>query len=188
MKSVYLKFLLLIGCFFIAASGWAQVKKVSGTVTDESNNHLSGVSIIIQGKTEGTQTIADGTYSIDVAPGDVLNFSFVGYSSQKVKVENSAIINVILHVSTDKLGEVVVVGYGTQNRSNVTTSISKLDNNVLASTPRANIGSALQGTISGLQVVNATGQPGASPVIILRGGASINNPGGPLVVIDGVIR
>ncbi|MEO6814405.1 MAG: SusC/RagA family TonB-linked outer membrane protein [Ginsengibacter sp.] len=188
MKSAFLKCLLFTACFFIAASGWAQVKKVSGKVTDESNNPLSGVSIIIQGKTEGTQTIADGTYSIDVATGDVLNFSFVGYSSQKVKVENSAIINMTLNFSTDKLGEVVVVGYGTQSRRNVTTSISKLDNNVLSSTPRANIGSALQGTISGLQVVNATGQPGASPVIILRGGASINNPGGPLVVIDGVIR
>ncbi len=167
MKSAFLKCLLFTACFFIAASGWAQVKKVSGKVTDESNNPLSGVSIIIQGKTEGTQTIADGTYSIDVTPGDVLNFSFVGYSSQKVKVENSAIINMTLNFS--------------QSRRNVTTSISKLDNNVLSSTPRANIGSALQGTISGLQVVNATGQPGASPVIILRGGASINNPGGPLV-------
>lgn len=188
MKTAYLKSLLLIACFFIAVSGWAQVKKISGKVTDESNNPLSGVSIIIQGKTEGTQTIADGSFSIDAMQGDVLNFSFVGYTSQSVKVGNSATMDVLLKVSNAKMDEVVVVGYGTQSRRNVTTSIAKLDKEVLASAPRANIGSALQGTISGLQVVNATGQPGAAPVIILRGGASINNPGGPLVVIDGIIR
>ncbi len=188
MKSTGTKLLLFAAFFFLAATGWAQVKKISGTVTDESNNPLSGVSIIFQGKTEGTQTIANGTYIIDAAPGDVLNFSSVGYTSQSVKVGNSSTMDVSLKVANAKMDEVVVVGYGTQSRRNVTTSIAKLDKEVLASAPRANIGSALQGTISGLQVVNATGQPGAAPVIILRGGASINNPGGPLVVIDGIIR
>ncbi|MEO9022485.1 MAG: SusC/RagA family TonB-linked outer membrane protein, partial [Ginsengibacter sp.] len=188
MKSVYLKSMLLMACFFIAVSGWAQGKKISGKVTDESSNPLSGVSIIIHGKTEGTQTSTDGTFSIDAMQGDVLNFSFVGYAPQSIKVGNSSTMDVLLKVASAKMDEVVVIGYGTQSRRNVTTSIAKLDKEVLASAPRANIGSALQGTISGLQVVNATGQPGAAPVIILRGGASINNPGGPLVVIDGIIR
>ena len=188
MKAAYLKSLLFIGCFFLVASGWAQVKKISGTVTDESNNPLSGVSIILQGKTEGTQTIADGTYNFDAAPGDVLNFSSVGFITQSVKVGSSSTIDVSLKPANAKLDEVVVVGYGTQSRRNVTSAISKLDKDVLENAPRSNIASALQGTVSGLNVVNATGQPGASPIIVLRGGASINSPGGPLVVVDGVIR
>ena len=188
MKAAYLKFLLLIGCFFIAFSGWAQVKKITGIVTDESNNPIAGVSIVVQGKTEGTQTIADGTFSIEAAPGEVLKFSFVGHNPQSINVGNSATIEVSMKAASANLDEVVVVGYGTQSRRNVTSAVSKLDQEVLSSAPRSNVATALQGTVSGLQVVNATGQPGASPVIMLRGGASINNPGGPLVVVDGVIR
>ncbi len=188
MKSAYLKSLLLVACFFIAATGWAQVKKISGKVTDESNNPLSGVSIIVKGKTEGTQTDANGAYSIDAASGNVLNFSSVGFAAQSIKVGNSPTIDLSMKPANAKLDEVVVVGYGTQSRRNVTSSIAKLDNAVLANAPRANIGSALQGTVSGLQVVNSTGQPGASPLILLRGGASINSPGAPLVVVDGIIR
>ena len=189
MKFSYLKIGVLIFCFFFAANAEAQTRKITGTVTSSAdNNPLSGVSITIQGKSMGTQTIADGTYSIDALPGSVLSFSFVGFASQTVKVGNASVINVSLKADNAKLDEVVVVGYGTQNRRNVTSSIAKLDKEVLANAPRSNVASALQGTVSGLQVVNATGQPGAAPVIVLRGGASINNPGGPLVVVDGVIR
>src|SRR5690606_8359939 len=84
--------------------------------------------------------------------------------------------------------QVVVVGYGTQSRATITNSVAKLDEKVFQNTPRSNIGSALQGTLPGLQVTNHTGQPGAGPSVLLRGGASINNPDGPLVVVDGVIR
>lgn len=189
MKSSYLKLVLVVACFFIASSGWAQVRNVSGKViSDVDGNPLKGVTIGLKGKKSGTQTNDNGEFSIDAAPNDVLVVSYTGYGTQDVKVENTANFDLTLKYDVGKLGEVVVVGYGTQSRKNVTSSIAKLDKEVLASAPRANIGSALQGTVSGLQVVNATGQPGANPVIILRGGASINNPGAPLVVIDGVIR
>ncbi|MDQ2720555.1 MAG: SusC/RagA family TonB-linked outer membrane protein, partial [Bacteroidota bacterium] len=179
----------MIAFFFIAASGWAQVKRVSGTiVSDVDGKPLSGVTIELKGKKSGTQTNENGEFSIDASPNDVIVVSYTGYSNQDVKVGSASTFNLVLKYDVGKLNEVVVVGYGTQSRKNVTTSIAKLDKDVLATAPRANIGSALQGTISGLQVVNATGQPGANPVIILRGGASINNPGAPLVVIDGVIR
>ncbi|MEZ4903600.1 MAG: SusC/RagA family TonB-linked outer membrane protein [Spirosomataceae bacterium] len=97
-------------------------------------------------------------------------------------------INVVLKPESATLGEVVVVGYGTQSRKNITSSIGKLDTEVLANAPRANVGSALQGSLAGLQVINRSGTPGAAPTILLRGGASINSPGAPLVVVDGVIR
>jgi TonB-linked SusC/RagA family outer membrane protein len=166
----------------------AQVRKITGKVTSEDGAPLAGVSIMIKGKTAGTQTDGTGSFSIEAATGDVLSFSFTNYVLQEVTVGSVDDISVSLKPSTDKMTEVVVVGYGTQSRRNVTNAISKLDNQVLASAPRSNLGSAFQGTLPGLQVVNATGRPGATPYLLLRGGASINNPGSPLVVIDGVIR
>jgi TonB-linked SusC/RagA family outer membrane protein len=146
------------------------------------------VSISVKGKSTGTQTGADGSFTIEAAPNDVLLISFIGYVTQEITVGAVSVIDISLKAEESKLGEIVVVGYGTQSRRNVTSAISKLDAEVLASTPRANIGTALQGTVSGLQVVNGTGSPGATPLILLRGGASINNPGAPLVVVDGIIR
>lgn len=189
MKSTYLKCWLLIAFCCLASAGWSQVKKISGKViSDLDSNPLTGVTIELKGKKLGTQTNENGEFNIDASPDDILVVSYTGYGTQDVKVGSSSTFNLTLKYDVGKLGEVVVVGYGTQSRKNITSSIAKLDKEVLASAPRANIGSALQGTVSGLQVVNATGQPGANPVIILRGGASINNPGAPLVVIDGVIR
>ena len=176
-------FMLLVG------TSLAQSNKISGrVVASDDKLPLSGVSVSIKGKTAGTQTAANGTFSIDAAKGETIVISFIGYQSQEIKVGSSATLDIQLSSDAAKLGEVVVVGYGTQSRKNVTSSIAKLNQEVLASTPRSNIGGALQGTISGLQVVNSTGSPGASPLILLRGGASINNPGSPLVVVDGIIR
>lgn len=190
MKCSYLRVCLMALSFLFAAPSWAQTKKIAGKILSEADSKpLQGVSIVIKGKTSGTQTDAEGVFSLDASPTDVLIFSFTGYATQEVKVNNSSSIELSLKAAeTAKLDEVVVVGYGTQSRRNVTSAIAKLDNQVLATVPRSNIGSALQGTVSGLRVVNATGQPGATPSILLRGGASINTPGSPLVVIDGIIR
>jgi TonB-linked SusC/RagA family outer membrane protein len=189
MKSACLKVWLLIACFAIAAPGWTQVRKISGKIVgEEDGKPLAGVSVFIRSKNLGAQTNTNGEFIIDATTGDVLVFSYTGYASQEVKVGNSSAIALSLKQDAGKLNEVVVVGYGTQTRRNLTGAVAKLDKEVLATAPRANIGSALQGTVSGLQVVNATGQPGASPLILLRGGASINSPGAPLVVVDGIIR
>jgi TonB-dependent SusC/RagA subfamily outer membrane receptor len=189
MKTVYLKTMLIATFFLISTGSWAQARKISGTVISQGDGKpLSGVTIQIKGKTSGTQTGESGEFSIDALPTDVLMVSYTGFANQQIKVGNNTNLMLTLKGDVGTLGEVVVVGYGTQSRKNVTSSIAKLDKEVLASAPRANIGSALQGTVSGLQVVNATGQPGSNPVIILRGGASINSPGAPLVVIDGIIR
>ncbi|MEJ7826771.1 MAG: SusC/RagA family TonB-linked outer membrane protein [Segetibacter sp.] len=167
----------------------AQTKTISGTVTDEPDGTLmASVSITVKGKTTGTQTNANGAFTLNASPADVLVVSYLGYASKEFRVGNNTNFNITLSQTAQKMDEVVVVGYGTQSRRNVTSSIAKLDKEVLENVPRSNVGSALQGTVSGLQVVNATGQPGAAPSILLRGGASINNPGAPLVVVDGVIR
>ncbi len=188
MKFSYMKIGILIGFFLFSATSRAQTKTISGKVTSGEGTPLPGVSVIIHGNSSGTQTDAEGNYSITASAGNVLDFSFIGFSPQNIKVGNSVIINAKLNVSADKLGEVVVVGYGTQSRRNVTSSIGKVDNQVLTTAPRANVGTALQGSVAGVQVINSSGTPGASPYILLRGGASINNPGAPLVVVDGIIR
>ncbi|MFI5192671.1 MAG: SusC/RagA family TonB-linked outer membrane protein [Chitinophagales bacterium] len=187
---VAFKRMILAGLLsFLSGVIFAQAKKITGRITsNEDNKPLSGVSISIMGKGLGTQSAVDGTYSISASKGDLLLISYTGYVQLQIKVDENDVVDVSLKQSDEKMNEVVVVGYGTQVRRNITSAISKLDNTVLASAPRANLGSALQGTVPGLQVVNTSGAPGSSPVILLRGGASINNPGAPLVVVDGIIR
>ncbi|HET7116273.1 MAG TPA: TonB-dependent receptor [Hanamia sp.] len=188
MKFSYLKIGIFITCFLFSATVWAQKKTITGKITSSEGSPLPGVTVLIKGNNAGTQTNAEGIYTIDAATGDVLEFSFVGFASQSIKVGSSNTIDVSLKTATDKLDEVVVVGYGTQNRATITSSVAKLDQSVLKNAPIANVGSALQGTLPGLNVVNTTGQPGQGPTVLLRGGASINSPGGPLVVVDGIIR
>ena len=176
-------------CLLITLAGRAQGQRLTGRVTSaEDGEPLIGVSVSISAKNLSTQTDNNGTFSIEVVRGDNLVLTYVGYGTEELKVTNSGSLQLSMKSDAAKLGEVVVVGYGTQSRRNVTSAISKLDKEVLANVPRANVGSALQGTLAGLQVVNSTGAPGASPLIVLRGGASINSPGAPLVVVDGIIR
>ncbi len=189
MKYLPKKMLLFFAFLFVAGICIAQPKTIKGKVVRaDDSSPLAGVNISVKGKSAGTTTDANGEFSIEAAGDDVLQVSYVGFTTQDLKIGNNASLSIALESSAGKLGEVVVVGYGTQSRRNVTSAIAKLDDKVLANAPRSNVGSALQGTVPGLQVVNATGQPGAGPVLVLRGGASINNPGSPLVVIDGIIR
>ena len=190
MKKILHKLILIGMGILLHSQVFAQEHAVSGQVTSaEDNTTLPGVNVSVKGTTVGTVTDIDGNYSLTVPDGaGTLLFSFIGFSTQEVPIENRSVINVVLESGITAMDEVVVVGYGTQSREMLTSSIAKLDKDVLASAPRSNLGSSLQGTVSGLQVVNRTGQPGAAPSIILRGGASINSPGAPLVVVDGIIR
>lgn len=189
MRSAYLKLGLLISCFLIAASGWSQAKKISGTISSEEDGQpLPGVSVAIKGKTAGTQTNSTGEYSIDAAEGDVLVFTYTGFATQEAKVGNSPTVDLILKTSVAKLDEVVVVGYGTQRRSKVNSSIAKLEPKILETGLRSNPAQALAGTIAGLRVSTVSGRPGSLPDITLRGGTSYFGGGSPLVIIDGQYR
>jgi len=190
MKETYFKLIRLslpMLLLLATISAFAQ-QTISGKVTDASGQGIPSVTVMIKGTKNGTSTSPAGAYSIKANKGDVLVFSFTGYLTQEINIQEQSSINIKLLEDSKGLDEVVVVGYGTQNRRSVTNSIAKLDKEVLANTPRSNAASALQGTVPGLQVVTASGQPGAAPAILLRGGASINSPGAPLVIVDGVIR
>ncbi|QKJ33213.1 SusC/RagA family TonB-linked outer membrane protein [Mucilaginibacter mali] len=191
--------LLLLLCFlsaetFAARSATVSVippKVITGVVKDESGNTLPGVSVSVKGKTIGTTTDVNGKFSLSVPEGNrVVVVSMVGYNSQEVDITNKSYFTITLTDNTSKLNEVIVVGYGSQSREKLSTSVAKLDARVLTDVPYTNIGNALEGNIAGLQVQNLSGQPGAAPRIILRGGTSINNPLGasPLYIMDGIVR
>ncbi len=198
-KKILLNFSISKSAFFVimllAVSGHSafaqELRKISGKVRDEKNEPLPGVNIQLKGTTNGASTDANGSYTISVPSQNTsLIFSFIGYKSQEVVAGNSSVVDITLVADISVLKEVVVVGYGTQSRETVTTSISKLDTKVFQNVTFANPASALQGTVAGLRVQSTSGQPGERPRVILRGGTSINNPNGstPLYVVDGVIR
>ena len=187
MKFSYLKIGILITCFLFSATAWAQKKTITGKVTSNDGSSLPGTTVLIKGNSAGTQTDANGVYSINAAPGDVLEFSSVGFASQNIKVGSSLTIDVSMKTATDKLDEVVVVGYGTQSRRTLTGSVVSLDQNVLKSSPNSNLGTALQGTLPGLMVQQSTGQPGTTPAISFRGGSNFDGTGSPLIVVDGIV-
>lgn len=186
------RFLLLSFFSMIVHLGFAQgEREVSGKVTDaNSGESLPGVSVLIMGTTVGTVTDLDGNYSILVTPGTKLRFSYIGYSTREYTVSTQSKLDIALQLDSHNLNEVVVIGYGEQSRETLTSSVSKVDQRVLENVPFANAASAMQGTVSGVRVQTTTGQPGAAPRVIVRGGTSINNPNGaePLYIIDGVIR
>jgi TonB-linked SusC/RagA family outer membrane protein len=168
-----------------------QQRTVSGKVTDSGGQPLPGVTVVVKGTTQGTVTGADGEYTITNIPENAtLVLSFVGMKTQEVAVGTQTNIDIKMEEETIGLDEVVAVGYGTQSKHTVTTAISKLDNKVLENIPYTNAANALKGTIPGMRVQTVSGQPGASPRIIIRGGSSIRNPDSatPLYVIDGVTR
>lgn len=164
-------------------------KTVTGKVTDQNGEPLPGVNIVVKGTTTGTVTDANGNFSLSMpADANVLQFSFVGMTMLEVVLDGRTSLAVVMEESTIGLDEVVAIGYGELSRARLTTSISKLDTKVLDNAVFSNVGKALQGTIPGLRVINTTGQPGTSPSILLRGGASITSPGSPLVLVDGIVR
>lgn len=188
MKTACLRIGILLTFLIVSFSVWSQTKKVSGRVlSEEDNQPLPGVSVSVKGKNTGTQTSADGRFTLDVLESDVLVFSYTGFVAQEIRVGTSEDFALTLNPDAAKLGEVVVVGYGTQSRRNVTGSVSSVDKKVLQSVPRTNLGTALQGTAPGLRVQQTTGQPGSTPIITLRGGTNFDGSGSPLFVVDGII-
>ncbi|MDN3687065.1 SusC/RagA family TonB-linked outer membrane protein [Cyclobacterium jeungdonense] len=172
--------------------GWGQSRIVNGTVTSEEGNAtIPGVNILVVGTNVGAVTDLEGNFSLTI-PGDdpVLQFSAIGFATEEIRVGNQTTINVQLSTDVGALEEIIVVGYGEQSREKLTTAVSTLDTKVLENVPLGNAATALQGTVSGVRVQTLSGQPGAAPRIIVRGGTSINNPNGaqPLYVVDGVIR
>ena len=160
---------------------------VSGKVTAADGESLIGATVTLKNGSMGTATDIDGNYSLDVpTQNDTLVFSYTGFIPQEVPVNGRSTIDVVLSENTAQLDEIVVVGYGSQSRAQLTTSVAKLDTRILETSTRSNAATALQGTIAGLRVTNTTGQPGSTPQIVLRGGTNFNGTGSPLILIDGI--
>lgn len=188
MKPVIMRFSLLIACFLLSATVWSQVQKISGKVTsDEDNKPLSGVSVTIKGKSGGTQTNANGEFSIDANVGDILVFSSSGFNAREVKVGTNTTVDLTLETKTSQLDEVVVTGYGTQKRKEVTGAVASVNQKAFEHSPSSNVATVLQGNAPGLRVQQRTGQPGTTPTISFRGGTEFGGGGTPLFILDGVI-
>ncbi len=175
-------------CFLLASvtSIYAQTKTISGKVVDQANEPLIGVSVLVQGTTNGTITDIDGMYTLSAKQGDVLVFSYLGMKSQSVTVGAQNTINVVLEDDAKMLTETVVIGYGTAKKRDLTGSIASIKAEDIANRPSANPLASLQGKVAGVQVVN-TGIAGQDPEIRIRGTNSINGYK-PLYVVDGLFN
>lgn len=159
---------------------------ITGTVTEEDGAALPGVNVLLKGTTKGTVTDADGKFSLNVESTDgVLVFSFIGFVSQEVPLNGQTNLSVILKADTQTLSEVVVVGYGTQEKKDVTGSISSVKGSDIQNLPVAGAVQALQGRAAGVNVIRSGGAPGNAGSIRVRGIGTINDAD-PLIVIDGV--
>ncbi|PCH77959.1 MAG: SusC/RagA family TonB-linked outer membrane protein [Flavobacteriaceae bacterium] len=176
----------LVCTMLLCVNTFAQSGTSTGTVTGSDGSPLPGTSVLVKGSANGTQTDFDGHYTLTTEKGDILVFSYVGFSTKTIKIINFKTLNVVLAEDANVLNEVVITGYGSQKRNTLATSVAKLDNQVLESATTSNVGTALQGTVAGVQVTQTTGQPGSTPTIVIRGGTSFNGGGSPLVLIDGV--
>ena len=163
-----------------------QVRSVTGTIVDENDQPLPGATVMVLGTNQGTTASFDGEFEITVPSGaDTLVFSYIGYITQEIVLNGQTTLSIKLLPDTTNLNEVVVVGYGTQKKKDVVGAISsvKSEELVLSSTP--SVGQALQGRVSGLQIVQNSAQPGGGQDFRIRGAASINASNQPLIVVDG---
>lgn len=165
----------------------AQNKLITGKVTDERNETLPGVTITIKGTKNGVQTDFDGKYSIKAKDSDQLVFSYLGFEPSTVSVNKKSAINVSLKSSSMGLEEVVVVGYGTVKRKDITGSVAKVAVSEIQMAPVRSFEEALAGRAAGVQVTSADGQPGATSNIVIRGNNSVTQANSPLYVIDGFL-
>lgn len=175
-------FLLLLGI----VSAQAQERIVTGKISDATGSSMPGVNILKKGTTIGTTTDTDGKFSIQASEPDVLVISFIGYETQEIRVGTQTNFDVKMAEDIATLGEVVVVGYGTQRKSDLTGSIASLSGENLRGTITASVDQALQGRVAGVQVTQNSGQPGGVVSIRIRGTTSLTQSSEPLYVIDGL--
>ena len=171
----------------LATAAFAQDSTLSGTVVDEHGEPLIGATVMADGTTTGTTTDLDGKFSLNVPVGSTLKISYVGYDTSKVKVtKGRSVYNIkLVEDAAKQLNEVVVVGYGTQKKSEVTGSITSVKSDAIKDFSSNSVADALGGMAAGVAVTKSTGAPGENPDIIIRGAASVNGMS-PLYVVDGV--
>jgi TonB-linked SusC/RagA family outer membrane protein len=177
---------LMLLMLFTVLNAAAQSANVSGTVKDETGESVPGATVLVKGSQTGTVTDIDGNFSIQAAPGDILVVSFIGYSSREITVQSGQTIYAIaMEVSMSDLSEVVVVGYGSQIKKEVSGSITSISGAELKDMPVSTIAQKLQGRLAGVQINQTTGQPGQGMNVRIRGQLSVSGGSAPLYVVDG---
>lgn len=181
---------MLLACFFLSVGiVCAQTSTVSGIVVSEDDNEpIIGASVLVKGTTIGTVTGMDGQYRIEGVPAGAktLVISYVGMKTHEMPIK-SGMQKVVLHSNSEMIDEVVVVAYGTQKKSSFTGAASTLGSQSIEKRAITNVTAALEGNASGVQVTAATGQPGESSSVRIRGFGSVNASNAPLYVVDGTI-
>ncbi|WP_245576536.1 SusC/RagA family TonB-linked outer membrane protein [Flexithrix dorotheae] len=161
---------------------------ISGKITSaEDNEPLPGVSIIVKGTTNGTVTDVDGSYTIKADDTAVLQYSYIGFTTQEIQVGNQSVIDVALKPDSEQLEEVVVIGYGTQKKSDLTGAVGSVSSKKLQERPTSSLTQSLSGRIAGANVSQNSGRPGGKAKIRIRGNTSVSLDNSPLYVVDGVI-
>ena len=167
---------------------FAQSKEITGTVIDENSVPLPGASILVKGLNIGSSTDFDGNFSLSVPEaGETLVVSYLGYMTQELVVGNKLTFNIQLAIDTNALDEIVVVGYGTQRKSDITGAVSSVKVDDIAAAQNSTVDALLQGRAAGVQVTQNAGSPGSGVSVKIRGASSLRGNNEPLYVIDGVI-
>ncbi|PWS26759.1 TonB-dependent receptor [Pedobacter yonginense] len=181
------KFTLLMVCILCGISlSWAQNITVKGQVKDQKGLPLPGVSVKVKGSNQGASTADNGTYTISAPQNATLEFSFIGFKAIEEVVNNRTTINVTLSDDNQQLNEVLVIGYGTTTKKDLTTAVVSISSKDLENQPVTNPLQAVQGRAAGVQISSQSGKPGSGVAITIRGNTSINASNSPLYVIDGV--
>lgn len=185
--TISFKWLCLSLFLFVAVGLGAQVRTITGTVRSADGEPLIGATVLVENATDrGTVTDIDGSFSVQAETGETVFVSYTGFETKSATVTVENILNIVLEVSAELLDEVVVVGYGTQKKSDLTGAVSSVSGDALRSSITTNIDQALQGRVAGVQVTQNSGQPGGAASIRIRGSNSITGSNEPLYVIDGI--
>ncbi len=192
MKNNYwLMFRMLVvvglGLLLLSSQAFAQDTSVSGTVKDtDSGDPIPGVNVVVKGSSNGTVTDVDGNYTITVNPNNTLVYSFVGYEAKEILVGSQSTINILLEFDIEQLGEIVVIGYGVQDKADVTGVVASVDEKDFIRGAIVSPQEMIVGKMAGVQVMQNSGEPGGAISIRVRGATSINASNEPLYVVDGI--
>lgn len=171
-----------------AQKGGQESKKVTGTVTDENGEPIIGANVMVKGSNNGSITDLNGNFIIKAQADAVIQISFIGYIPQEVKLNGKTTVNIILAEDSQALDEVIVVGYGSVKKQNLTSAVSKINTEAIQERPLSTLSDAFQGQLAGVRAQSTTGIPGQDLQIRIRGVNTINGNSNPLYVIDGVPR
>jgi TonB-dependent starch-binding outer membrane protein SusC len=186
MKKIYCIYLPVFLQILFTSALWGQTITVSGTIaTGNAAEKLVGVTVAVKGSANGAFTNVDGVYTLKASPRDTLAVSYTGYQSQEIPINGRTQIDILLEEMASALGEIVVVGYGSQKKKVVTGAIATVSEKEIASTPVLRVEQALQGRTPGVQVTNQSGQPGEEPTVRIRGIGTTGNAR-PLYIVDGL--